>query len=390
MLLNSPRTKLFITGYPGVGKTTLTEYLWNFLNKNQNLPFKLYGFITKELKKNKERQGFKIKVLGSGEEFLLAKKKSFFTSQEIKDKPCLGRYVVFLKDLERLITLFYEKLKKEKSFFIIDEIGKMEAFSEKFCNFINEVLSSKHYLLATVGLSDLPFLKKVRSYEPAFMCMVTKENRDFLRKRLELEFLRKGKLLVIEGIDGAGKTTISNVLFKVLKNKGINCILSTEPTSGPYGKKLREVLKKGGVSPFQIKEYFLKDRLWHVKNIVIPALDQGKWVVLDRYYLSTIAYQGAQGLNPKELFLENETIAPTPDLVIFLDVSVDQALKRINIRDEELSIFEKKEFLKKVEGTYKRYLPWFNYLIVDARDSVEKIINKILKFLDSELKSSFS
>ncbi len=389
MFLNSPRTKFLITGLPGVGKTTLTEFLYNFL-KNHKIPFNFYGFITQEIRKKEKRQGFKIKLLDSKKEYLLAKKKNLLNPSEFKNKPCVGKYVVFLNDLENIISDFFEKLKDPKSFFIIDEIGKMEAFSNKFCKFIESLLNSQNYLIATVGLADHPFLKKVRNYEPVFLCKLTKENRNLLKERLKLEFVRKGKLIVIEGIDGAGKTTFSKALAKILKEKGIDCILSAEPTFGPYGKKLRELLKNGNISVSEINEYFLKDRKWHVENILIPALNKGKWIILDRYYLSTIAYQGAQGLSLKDLIIENETIAPLPDLIVFLDLPLDLAFERINNRKEELSIFERKEFLEKVSKIYKAYLPWFSHVVLKAELSIEENLNKLLSYLDSKFKGSFS
>ncbi|MBO8144321.1 MAG: dTMP kinase [Thermodesulfobacterium sp.] len=388
MLINSPRKKIFILGSPGVGKTTLVEYLSNFI-RTHLAEFKISGFITKEIREGKERKGFKIKVLNSEEEYLLAIKKNFMNFEENKNRPSVGKYVVMIENLEKVVN-FLEKVKGKEEFFIIDEIGKMEILSKRFCNFIETLLNSDIHLLATVGKGENPFLKKVKNFEPAYLCEVTKENRDFLKKRLKLEFLRKGKLITIEGIDGAGKTTFAKALYEKLKEKGINCIFSCEPTFGPFGKKIKEILIKGENSSQELRALFLKDRMWHVENIIIPALEEGKWVILDRYYLSTLAYQGSQGLPLKELLVENETIAPIPDLIIYLDLPLEIAFERIETRKKKLSFFEKKEFLKNVKKNYAGFLGLFHYLIIDATKAVEENVRYALEFLNSKFKGPLS
>jgi len=266
----------------------------------------------------------------------------------------------------------------------------MEILSLKFRKFVEKLLISPVYLLATVGKGEAPFLKKVRDFEPAFLCEVTKENRDFLRNRLKFEFIRKGKLIVIEGIDGAGKTTFAKALYETLKKRGINCIFSCEPTFGPFGEKIKSALIKKESNLQDLRLLFLKDRKWHVENIVIPALEAQKWIILDRYYPSTLAYQSSQGLPFRELLIENETIAPIPDIVIYLELPLEVAFKRIGNREKRITIFEKREFLERVTETYKRCLKLFNYLIIDATKSVEENLKYLLEFLDSKFKSSLS
>jgi dTMP kinase len=134
----------------------------------------------------------------------------------------------------------------------------------------------------------------------------------------------------------------------------------------------------------------LKDRLWHVENLIIPALKEGKWIILDRYYLSTLAYQGAQGFSLKELLMENETIAPIPDLVIYLDLPLDVAFERMENRKKDLSLFEKKDFLERVKKNYEKCLKLFNHIVIDATRPLEENLQYVLEFLDSKFKGPFS
>lgn len=385
MLLNGPRKKLFLIGNPGVGKTTLIEFLYNFL-KTKGFP--LTGFITKELRDQKERKGFVLVDLVSDKISVLALKKHPYNKTNL---PTVGKYQVNIKNLEELIKKYYVFLNNPSYIFIIDEIGKMEVLSSKFCKFIEQLLVLPNCVIATVGKGEVPFLKKVRDFEKSLLCEVTLENRDFLKKRLELEFFRPGKLIVFEGIDGAGKTTVSKYLAQQLRKKGWKVTWSCEPTQkSPYSEILKDKLKNKLRNSEELKDLFLEDRKWHVKNLIIPELEKGQVVILDRYYLSTIAYQGAQGLPLKKLLIENETYSPLPDLVFYLDLPVELGLKRVHLRDEKITMFERKEFLEKVKSLYEKILPLFNFITIKADKSFEQVLEEIVNILDYKLKSTFS
>src|SRR5438094_4143929 len=102
-----------------------------------------------------------------------------------------------------------------------------------------------------------------------------------------------GFLVAVEGIDGSGKTTQAERLARYCDEKRLTYILSKEPTSGKYGQLIRNSASHGRLSVEEETDILLKDRREHVDQVIQPALDQEKVVILDRYYFSTAAYQGA-------------------------------------------------------------------------------------------------
>src|SRR5687767_11083693 len=113
--------------------------------------------------------------------------------------------------------------------------------------------------------------------------------------------MQRGLFIVIEGIDGTGKSTQAKRLGEWFLAQGREVVLSREPTDGPWGKKLRDSAATGRLSPQDELQYFLNDRREHVEEKIQPALAGGKVVILDRYYFSTMAYQGARGFDPAEI-----------------------------------------------------------------------------------------
>jgi dTMP kinase len=147
---------------------------------------------------------------------------------------------------------------------------------------------------------------------------------DFQSSQLdEQDSLQKGPVLiadglfiVFEGIDGTGKSTQLHLLAEKLRQLDYAVVATREPTNGPYGKKIRELfVDRGAVSREEELELFIADRDQHVKEVIAPALEDGCVVVCDRYYLSTIAYQGANGMDPDIILAKNQDF-PAPDLAI--------------------------------------------------------------------------
>lgn len=368
MFLKSPRRILILHGKPHSGKTTLIKNLFDYVS-TLDLPYHLTGFLTLEQQNNGERTGFDLVYLRDRRiTFPLAKRKDLAFAQ---GRPSVGKYVVYPENLEKIIEVIQSDLSKATltPLLFIDEIGKMEVLSQKFIAFM-EHLKEEHLVIATLGLGEHPFLRDWFSLKEALYVEVTSENRDFLRDRLKVEFHREGKLIVLEGIDGAGKTTLFRRLMEDISFSTF--IFSQEPTHGSYGTQLRSALMKGNIPKEELLRLFILDREEHVKKLILPGLTKGKKILLDRYYLSTVAYQGVYMDDPFSLLKLNETFAPTPDFIFYLDVPVTIALKRVGHRDSGHSLFEKEDFLSKVYNIYEEILPLFPHVRLNALKSIEE------------------
>lgn len=200
-----------------------------------------------------------------------------------------------------------------------------------------------------------------------------------------------GYLIVFEGIDGTGKTTHANLLQTWIEDLGFTCLLEKEPTDGIHGRKLRDSATSGRLNANEELELFHKDRKEHVEKVITPALSSGKFVIIDRYYFSTMAYQGARGFDPQALLAENEKFAPRPDLLLVMDLTVDQSLDRIGARGDIANEFEGRESLTECRIIFHSVLD-FEYAerICSNRDkeSVQKEIRNFVEKMAPEINSS--
>ena len=162
----------------------------------------------------------------------------------------------------------------------------------------------------------------------------------------------RGLLIAFDGIDGTGKTTHSGLLAEFFRDAGRAVVSSKEPTDGPWGAKLRATAATGRLPAEEELELLLRDRRDHVEQLIAPALAAGKVVILDRYYFSTMAYQGSRGMDPADIRRQNEAFAPVPDLLFILDLDVDTALSRIGGRGDTANEFEKHESLSKCRDVF--------------------------------------
>ena len=169
--------------------------------------------------------------------------------------------------------------------------------------------------------------------------------------------LNRGRLIALEGLDGVGKTTQARLLARHLTQLGLPVILTREPTEGYFGQKIRQIIIHGrqGLTPAAELDLFIADRREHVQEVIQPALADGKIVITDRYYFSSMAYQGALGLNPLDIQRRHEDFAPQPDLVILLELPLTELVQRLQQRGAPPSqAFEKIDYLARVATIFDR------------------------------------
>lgn len=166
--------------------------------------------------------------------------------------------------------------------------------------------------------------------------------------------VNRGRLLAFEGLDGSGKTTQVARLCAALERAGISALATREPTDGAVGRRIREMAASGEtLAPETELQWFFEDRREHVAEVIEPALKAGHWVVTDRYFLSTVAYQGARGLDAQQILADSEREFPLPDLVVLLEVDATQGLERVVNRGGVLeTVFEQADFQRRVAGVF--------------------------------------
>ena len=196
---------------------------------------------------------------------------------------------------------------------------------------------------------------------------------------------QRGLFIVIEGIDGTGKSTQAQRLGEWLTAQDREVVLSREPTAGPWGKKLRESAATGRLSAEDELQYFLNDRRQHVEELIAPSLATGKIVILDRYYFSTMAYQGARGFDPSEIRRKNEEFAPVPDLLLIMDLDVDSALERIGARGDTANEFEKRENLERCREIFLSLKDESFVRVIDTRGTLDEVARLVREALGSHL-----
>ncbi|MBR4158754.1 MAG: dTMP kinase [Spirochaetia bacterium] len=193
--------------------------------------------------------------------------------------------------------------------------------------------------------------------------------------------------IVLEGLDGCGTTTQTDLLAKKLEKAGIPGVRTNEPTGGSIGRFIRSVLqKKESVDPFTLALLFSADRSEHVygKNGIAQQAEAGKIVICDRYLFSSLAYQS--------LFIDYDTVAelnryyPLPEYLFYIDLSPEECQKRMEARGEEAELFERLELQRKIEANYKKTLALLSgsdmkTIIIDGRASKQDIHRQICEVL---------
>jgi len=190
-----------------------------------------------------------------------------------------------------------------------------------------------------------------------------------------------GKFIVFEGIDGSGKSTQTKLLKKYLEEQGFLVTLTKEPTNNSsVSQKIRRILNKEVIAGAkELQELFIQDRKEHLEKVVIPSLKEGKIVISDRYYFSTIVY-GESGRVSKEWLIEKNKDFLAPDTTIIIDLDPKICIERITANRSSIDLFEKIGKLEKVRDNYKDIAKKFqNIYIIDGNEEIERVHNEIKK-----------
>ena len=170
--------KILLTGRPGVGKTTVIKKIARTLGERAG------GFFTEEIREKGKRVGFAIEELGG--------RKGILAHKGIKSKFRVGRYGVNLSGIEEIGVAAVREAVAKRKVLVIDEIGKMELYSEKFKEALVEALDADTHLVATIMLKDTGLTRTLKTKPGVKVIEITKENRDELTKKLISRFRRAG------------------------------------------------------------------------------------------------------------------------------------------------------------------------------------------------------
>ncbi len=191
--------------------------------------------------------------------------------------------------------------------------------------------------------------------------------------------MKRPLFIVFEGIDGSGKSTQCDLLFRHAVSLGLPAVKLVEPTDGEWGRKIRAMLREKEMAPAEEQmRLFILDRQEDAEKNIIPALNENRIIIMDRYYFSNAAYQGAAGMASEAIIAENRKMKfPEPDRIYFVDLPPDRAMERVTVRSGgDNEIFEKESFLQKVRDNFFSIADE-RFLVLDGTISVEEIFEEI-------------
>lgn len=201
------------------------------------------------------------------------------------------------------------------------------------------------------------------------------------------------KFIVVEGLDGTGKTTQIKILADYIRGKGRDVEITAEPTSHPTGKLIRRILSGEVPSdPWALASLFLSDRIIHNINPedgIEKMLSDGKTVISDRYYYSTFSYQGHE--TDLQWAMDMHFACPEirkPDLVLFLTMSPERCIERIraNRPDDAIEIYENTESLTKIsrqfDTVFEKLRDRENIVYIDAWGTIKEVSQRLFDAYD--------
>ncbi len=202
---------------------------------------------------------------------------------------------------------------------------------------------------------------------------------------------RRGKFIVLEGLDGSGKTTQAKMLVEKMRSAGHKVHQCFQPSGGPIGVLIREnFFQRKKVNPDVILYLILADRFDHLENEIIPALEREEVVVCDRYILSTLAYQSKwlnewQSRELKFIARASRDRVVTPDVTIFIDVLDEERMRRMAERKGQ-DVYELDFHQRRVANNYKFILDYNvdlklnlpqNIRVVSGEGTPEEVLSRV-------------
>lgn len=210
-----------------------------------------------------------------------------------------------------------------------------------------------------------------------------------------IEYKKPGLFVTLEGLDGSGKTTAVKYLAERLRNQGIDVVTTREPGGTGVAEQLRKIITgqfQEELDPMARLLMVMAGRIQHLKNLVYPALKEGKVVISDRYIDSMHVYQGyMDGLRPAILMLENmqemRYLSNRPDLTLLMDISAEVAFERTKNERESDNTFTEGD----LEVFQKHYVHYHTRMSEACREApgaiwhidATKPLEEVNKFLDS-------
>lgn len=192
----------------------------------------------------------------------------------------------------------------------------------------------------------------------------------------------RGLFVVIEGIDGSGKTSVAREIVERLPRLGLEAIYTYEPYESPFSEALRRLKERGPTSPVLDTLAMFCDRAYHVDSVIEPALSRGVSVVADRYYYSTIAYQGAMGADV-EWIRGISRVFRKPDLAIYLDVEPEVGLSRSS--GTRWRHYEDLEILRRARKIYMDLVALGELVLVDSMQPLGVVIERTWRLVAEKL-----
>jgi dTMP kinase len=199
--------------------------------------------------------------------------------------------------------------------------------------------------------------------------------------------LKEGQIIVLEGIDKAGKGTQCKLLQNDIMKAGLNCkILDFPDYSTPIGKEIRLFLDGRRSYPKEVQHMLLSVNRWEKKEEIETMLQNGTIIIMDRYYQSNIVYGLSNGLDLNWLINLDRGL-PKEDIIIILEIDPETSYKRITYNRD---IFEKNlEFLLNVKQNYQKLSQVYKWRIINGEESIEKIHMKISSIVKEKLDIQF-